>query len=50
MSEGKEEEATFYAMFVVDDRVVEKEGYGGLLVLDAEVEEGKAQGGDGSGV
>lgn len=33
------EEASFYAVFIVDDEYFEKEGYDGLLVLDAAVEE-----------
>lgn len=33
-----EEEARFVAVFVVDDEVVEKHGYGGLVVLDADNE------------
>ena len=34
-----DEEATFYAVLVIDDEVIEKEGYAGLAVLDADVEE-----------
>ncbi|KAL9019828.1 MAG: hypothetical protein Q9185_002877 [Variospora sp. 1 TL-2023] len=34
-----EEEASFYAVFVVDDEDFEKGGYEGLVVLDAEKEE-----------
>ena len=37
--EKASEEAQFYAVFIVDDEYFEKEGYEGLLVLDAEVEE-----------
>ncbi|KAL8791987.1 MAG: hypothetical protein Q9195_005405 [Heterodermia aff. obscurata] len=33
------EEASFYAVFIVDDEVVEKYGYQGLVVMDAEAEE-----------
>ncbi|KAL8923363.1 MAG: hypothetical protein Q9208_004633 [Pyrenodesmia sp. 3 TL-2023] len=35
--EGKETQ--FYAVFIVDDEYFEKEGYQGLLVLDAEMQE-----------
>ena len=34
--EGPAEEASFYAVFIVDDEVVEKYGYEGLVVMDAE--------------
>lgn len=34
--EGEGEETQFYAVFIVDDEYFEKEGYNGLLVLDAE--------------
>ena len=38
------EEASFYAVFVVDDDVVEKKGFEGLLVLDAAAEEERKEG------
>lgn len=48
VSEGEGEEASFYAVFVVDDEVIERGGYAGLVVLDAEVEEReRAQGAEG---
>ncbi|CAF9932914.1 MAG: hypothetical protein HETSPECPRED_008484 [Heterodermia speciosa] len=34
--EGPAEEASFYAVFIVDDEVVEKYGYEGLVVMDAD--------------
>ncbi|KAL8909964.1 MAG: hypothetical protein Q9171_004730 [Xanthocarpia ochracea] len=37
--EGKGKETQFYAVFIVDDEYLERKGYSGLLVLDAEVEE-----------
>ena len=40
---ASEGETKFFAVFVVDDTYLEKEGLGGLVVLDAEVEE-KGQG------
>ena len=36
---SEQEEASFYAVFVVDDEVVEKKGLEGLVVIDAAVEE-----------
>ena len=38
VSEAPGEEASFYAVFIVDDEVVEKHGYQGLVVMDAEAE------------
>ena len=35
------EEASFYAVFVVDDEVLEKKGFEGLLVEDAAAEEAR---------
>ncbi|KAL8830709.1 MAG: hypothetical protein Q9170_005616 [Blastenia crenularia] len=41
--ESPGEEASFYAVFIVDDEVIEKKGYQGLVVMDADVGvEGKA--------
>ena len=37
-----DEEASFYAVFITDDEVVEKYGYEGLVVIDAESEEKKS--------
>ena len=36
---SEQEEASFYAVFVVDDEVLEKKGFEGLLVVDAAAEE-----------
>ncbi|KAG8527476.1 uncharacterized protein KY384_007628 [Bacidia gigantensis] len=37
------EEAAFYAVFIVDDKLIEESGYEGLFVLDKEEEEKKAK-------
>ena len=37
--ESSDEEASFYAVFIADDEVIEKHGYEGLVVIDAEMEE-----------
>ncbi|KAL8898783.1 MAG: hypothetical protein Q9207_006533 [Kuettlingeria erythrocarpa] len=37
-AEGEGDETQFYAVFIVDDEYLAREGYNGLLVLDAEVE------------
>lgn len=36
--ESPTEETSFYAVFVIDDEVIEKEGYEGLVVMDADAE------------
>lgn len=38
------EETKFYAVFIVDDEFFEKEGFAGILKLDADVEEKKGVG------
>ena len=41
---GKGQDAKFYAVIIVDDEVLEKNGVEGVFVLDAAVEEEKQKG------
>ena len=42
------EVSTFYAVFVIDEEIIERDGYGGLVVLDVDAE--KSEEGVESGV
>ncbi|MCJ1241265.1 hypothetical protein MMC14_009269 [Varicellaria rhodocarpa] len=36
------EVSTFYAVFVIDEEVIERQGYGGLVILDVDAEKREA--------